>query len=214
MLVGLAVHTILDGMALAASVAAESHGDATATGLFGFGTFLAVALHKPVDSMSIISLMRASGSSKRTAQYVNVAYALMCPLGAGLFWLGVESMPAFRASVTGAALAFSAGLFLAISLCDLLPEIQFHSPDKWKLSAALVAGVIVSYIIGFFEPPHSHDGPGHGSGGSSRGHDHHADHDHDHGHDHDSERSSKSGKAKARSKHDHDHDHSGHDHDK
>ena len=43
--------------------------------------------------------------------------------------------------VTSKTLAFSAGTFLCIALSDLLPELQFHAHDRWKLSAALLAGV-------------------------------------------------------------------------
>ncbi len=38
------------------------------------------------------------------------------------------------------ALAFSAGTFLCIALSDLLPELQFHSHDRLKLSISLIAG--------------------------------------------------------------------------
>jgi zinc and cadmium transporter len=44
-------------------------------------------------------------------------------------------------SLTAGALAFSAGTFLCIALSDLLPELQFHSHDRFKLSVALLAGV-------------------------------------------------------------------------
>jgi zinc and cadmium transporter len=51
----------------------------------------------------------------------------------------------------GYALAFCAGSFLCIASADLLPELQFHSHDRFKLSAALIAGLAVAIIIGQFE---------------------------------------------------------------
>ena len=58
LLVGLSLHTIIDGMALAASVAAESHGQESIM-LAGIGTMLAIALHKPMDSLSVTTVMIA-----------------------------------------------------------------------------------------------------------------------------------------------------------
>ena len=55
-----------------------------------------------------------------------------------------------------AALAFSAGVFLCISLSDLLPEVQFHSHDMWMLSGALLTGVGLAGLIGFAERGHTH----------------------------------------------------------
>jgi zinc and cadmium transporter len=48
--------------------------------------------------------------------------------------------------VTAVALAFSAGTFLCIALSDLLPELQFHSHDRLKLSVALLAGVVLMAV--------------------------------------------------------------------
>ena len=59
---GLALHTMIDGLALGASVRADV-GEPVFLSLFGFGTFLAVLLHKPLDAISITSLMAAGGWS-------------------------------------------------------------------------------------------------------------------------------------------------------
>ena len=157
---GLAVHTLLDGVALASAVIAEqdiAHGWMSA---LGFGTFLAVALHKPLDALSITALMKAEGWSETAQAAVNAGFALACPIGAlGAF--GVASLLPDSTVLIGCTLAFSAGFFLCISLSDLLPEVQFHSHDKFKLLAALFLGVFVAFAI---ESLHSHDhsqvGPG------------------------------------------------------
>lgn len=150
---GLAIHTLLDGVALAASTVADASHHLEGAALFGLGTFLAVALHKPLDALAITSLMHAGGWTPRSQAAVNFGYALMCPLGALLFWFGAAQVSAEQSAVVGYALAFSAGFFLCIALGDLLPEVQFHSHDRWKLSAALLAGVAIAYGI---EMTHSH----------------------------------------------------------
>ena len=53
-------------------------------------------------------------------------------------------------------MAFSAGIFLCISLGDLLPEVHFHSHDRLQLSGMLLLGVLLALLI---EVSHSHEQP-------------------------------------------------------
>lgn len=181
-LLGLGLHTLLDGMALAASVKAEALHDHGEVWLVGFGTFLAVFLHKPLDAISITSLMVTATPSRRLL--VNVGFALMCPVGAILFWSGAD-MAGSVGTVAGWALAFSAGVFLCISLSDLLPEMEFHSHSRIPLTLALLIGIAIAWAIGLVEGAgaHTHHEHGHAAQPSSTQRDVHADHDHT-GHDH------------------------------
>jgi zinc and cadmium transporter len=151
---GLTVHTLIDGMALAASVQSElSLGGTT---LFaGAATFIAIALHKPLDAMSITTLMASSGWSRGWRMTANAVFAAMCPVGVILFF-AVQQLVTDHNPLVGAALAFSAGVFLCISLGDLLPEIQFHHHDRLWLSLSLLAGVLIAWMLRFVEPPHAH----------------------------------------------------------
>ena len=155
---GLTLHSLMDGIAIAASVTAEARPPAAA-GLLGLGTFLAVLLHKPLDAMSITSVMAAGGWSKKSLQWANVGFAMTSVGGAVLFCLGVEQFVEHQHTVVGLALGFSAGVFLCIALADILPEVQFHAHDRIWLSAALLLGVLFACALGFFESPHQH-GPG------------------------------------------------------
>src|SRR4029079_15416845 len=125
---GLALHTLIDGLALGAAVIAEAEHD-QGMALFGLGTFLAVALHKPLDALSITSLMAAGGWSRKTIQIANGLFALMCPLGAVAAVWGLTAPLAGQQAIVGSALAFAAGVFLCIALADLLPEVAFHAHD-------------------------------------------------------------------------------------
>ncbi len=156
---GLALHTLIDGMALAASVRAESI-EHTDSWIVGAGTFLAILLHKPLDAMSITSLMTASGWSRSWMNWVNGVFAVMAPLGVLIFF-GVGQVVEQQNTYIGCALALSAGVFLCIALGDLLPEIQFHSHDRIKLSASLLVGLTLAYAIKFIEPDHMHSHDGH-----------------------------------------------------
>jgi zinc and cadmium transporter len=145
---GLTVHSLLDGLALAASVVAGAHGQAKVAGL---GVALVVILHKPFDAMAISTLMTAGGSSKFSRHLLNGLFSLASPIGAALFYLGTNHLSGGGVPALGYALAFCAGSFLCIASSDLLPELQFHSHDRFKLSAALIAGLAVAVIIGQFE---------------------------------------------------------------
>lgn len=158
-LAGLTLHSTLDGIALAASVAAES-GEAGHAKWAGLVVFLVVFLHKPFDSMTLGTLMAVAGRSARLRHLVNGLYALAIPLGVILFYLGVGASGVDRHEIVGAALAFAAGTFLCISTSDLLPELQFHSHDRFKLSAALLLGLaLAAGIVMLEERQHQHGAP-------------------------------------------------------
>ncbi len=200
---GMTVHTLLAGIALGSSVfmAYEVQGDASAgattpalMSLAGFGTFLAIVFHKPFDALTITAVMRVTGSSRGRIVLVNILFALVIPLGIGLFFF-IDDIGTWH-HLAAYALAFSAGTFLCIAAADLMPELQFHKHDRVLLSTALIAGLAVAWATGFLEA-HDH---GHGHDHAHQGHGHHDHHGHDHGHhDHDH--------------HDHGHDHDHHDHD-
>ena len=145
---GLTLHSLSDGIALATAVAAGAHGRAQ---LAGLGVALVVILHKPFDAMAVTTLMAASGSSKSLRHILNGLFALASPLGAILFYFGVSHFAGANTPVLGYALAFCAGSFLCIASSDLLPELQFHSHDRFKLSFMLLAGLTVAILIGQFE---------------------------------------------------------------
>jgi len=155
---GLSLHTLIDGLALGAAVAADSVHGHEGDGFFlaGLATFLAVALHKPLDALSITSLMAAGGWSRRSIWLANLGFALMCPIGAIGFVFGLSALFGEQQLVIGCALAFAAGVFLCISLADLLPEVAFHTHDRERLTLALAVGVAIAWGIGFLEPGHVH----------------------------------------------------------
>ena len=135
------------GIALAGAVRADG-----GLGAGALGVFIATLVHKPADALTIVSLMLRAGVPRSRAHLVNLGFSLMIPLGASLFWVGLAFLGSkTSALVTADTLAFSAGTFLCIALSDLLPELQFHAHDRWKLSAALLGGVALMALAGQFE---------------------------------------------------------------
>jgi zinc and cadmium transporter len=140
---GLTLHSLLDGLALAAAVEATARGQ----GLASLGTALAVILHKPFDAMAVSTLMTAGGSSRSSRHLLNALFSLATPLGVILFYIGANHIAGSNVVFLGCALAFCAGTFLCIASSDLLPELQFHSHDRLKLSIALLLGVGIAVLI-------------------------------------------------------------------
>ena len=151
---GLSLHSVFDGLAMAAAVTAGAKIHSEALGL---GTAMAVILHKPFCALAVGTLMVAGSASRSAQRWVNLGFALVTPLGALLFFLGAGHLGHSQPDWLGAALAFCAGTFLCIACADLLPELQFHSHDRVKLSLALLAGIGVALLIAHFgHPSHEH----------------------------------------------------------
>ncbi len=98
-------------------------------GLGGLGTFLAVALHKPLDTFAITSVMHRQRWSVGSQLLASTLFSLACPAGAFAFYFGVSNLVT-EPTVLGWGLAASAGFFIGIALADLLPEVAFHDHDR------------------------------------------------------------------------------------
>jgi zinc and cadmium transporter len=152
---GLSLHSIFDGLAMAAAVASAGYGHGAALGL---GAALAVILHKPFGALAITTLMAAGKETPSKRHLVNLGFALVTPTGALLFYLGAGPWAQAHPGWLGGALAFCAGTFLCIACADLLPELQFHAHDRLKLSLALLLGLAVSLAIARFgHASHDHE---------------------------------------------------------
>lgn len=161
---GVAFHSLVDGLALAAAVMIESRADA---GWLGLGIALPVILHKPFDALAVLTLMHASGCPAAWKRALNAGLALVVPLGAGLALMGLHATVETKHEFLGYALGFCGGGFLCIAGSDLLPELRFHSHDRLRLSLALLAGVGIAILLSAFaehghgchhvHPHHSHN---------------------------------------------------------
>jgi zinc and cadmium transporter len=176
---GLLLHTLVDGIALSASVVAEfDHGAWLSLG--GVGTFLAVALHKPLDAFAITSVMKRQNWSTRAQWIANIVFSMACPVGALAFYFGVTGL-VDSSALLGWGLAISAGFFIGIALADLLPEVSFHDHDRGKLTVAFLLGIGIAVGVENL-PGHSHS---HAQFPGDHDTHEHVEHDHsDHEHDH------------------------------
>ncbi len=134
--VGLAVHTIFDGVALGSSVKEG----------VGLMALIAIASHKVPSSLSLASILKAEGKSTRSILGYATLYGLMVPVGAGLYF-AFDAVMRFEA-LAARALAFSAGTFLYIAVSDLLPHVNRHGKDRpGRNILALGAGLVLMFVL-------------------------------------------------------------------
>ena len=173
--IGLTLHSLVDGVAVAAAVRADDVAGAAAWA--GAGAALAVGLHKPFDALSIGTLMAAAGRSTRSRHWMTALYALVTPLGAFLFYAFASQLSESR--TLGPALGFAAGAFLCIATSDLLPELQFHRHDRLSLSVALLAGIALAWSTIYLEGDAHHHGAHQDSAHEDAAHSHELEYHHD-----------------------------------
>ncbi|MGE0755636.1 MAG: ZIP family metal transporter [Pirellulaceae bacterium] len=144
---GLSLHSLLNGVALAAAFESQRKNLWWAGG----AAFIAVFVHKPFDSLTITTLMAAGGRSRRWCHAINILFSLVIPLGVAIFYLGLGSLRE-QSTVLGCSLGISAGVFLCIAASDLLPEMHFHSHDRGALSLWLLTGVGLAFLLENLSP--------------------------------------------------------------
>ena len=140
---GLSLHSVLAGVALGAAWQAGGMPIA-------LGVFVAIILHKPFDGLTLVAMMRIAKVIRSKVLVANVVFAFGVPVGVLFFHFSGGASH----DLVSAALAFSAGMFLCISLSDLLPELQFHGHDRISLTLSLIAGLGCAWGISSM---HSHD---------------------------------------------------------
>jgi zinc and cadmium transporter len=121
-LVGLLLHTFVDGVAVASGLLVSR--------AVGALVFVGVLLHKFPEGLAISSLFLAAGASRRSAIMAAAA------LGVATI-LGVALTDAFR-PLQSHGLAISAGVTLYVGASNLVPEIQARA--GWSTPISFLAG--------------------------------------------------------------------------
>lgn len=123
--VGLSVHAVFDGLALAA---APAHSELQSAVL------LAVVAHKLSEAIALGSLLSLSGIAKGKLLLLLLFFSLMTPMGA------LVIAPMIPAEAGGAIMpltALATGTFLYIATGELLPEV-FHSHHRRSINLAVM----------------------------------------------------------------------------
>ncbi|MGK2851510.1 MAG: ZIP family metal transporter [Candidatus Limnocylindrales bacterium] len=128
---GMGIHSLLDGVALAAGLAAGG----------AIGTIIAfvVIVHRFSDGIGVVSFLLTSRMEPRIAmRWVAIVAA------APLVGVVIGSLLTVPESALGAMLAFFAGFFLYVGAAELLPEAHRRDGSRYIVLATL-AGVALIY---------------------------------------------------------------------
>jgi ZIP family zinc transporter/zinc and cadmium transporter len=121
-LVGLLLHTFVDGVAIASGFEVRA--------ALGMLVFTAILLHKLPEGLAISSLFLAAGSSRRRALAAGAALGIATILGA----LTTE----YFAPLRSYGLALAAGVAIYVGASNLVPE--FQGKKGWDLPFSFFAG--------------------------------------------------------------------------
>ena len=146
---GDAVHNFVDGLAIAAAFIVNP--------ALGIATTIAIAAHEIPQEIADFSILKHTGLSTRKALLWNFASALFAIVG------GIIGFYVFResAELVYIALAITAGIFLYVSVADLIPEL--HSDEAGKSMLAQTGVFILGVLLMVFitsQAPHTHEHEG------------------------------------------------------
>ena len=127
-LVGLMMHTVVDGVAIASGFGVSS--------ALGMLIFVAVLLHKFPEGLAISSLFLAAGASRRRALLAAAALGGATIIGVAL----TDGIPA----LTTHGLALSAGVTLYVAASNLVPE--FQAKHDWRLPISFFVGSALFFV--------------------------------------------------------------------
>ncbi|PYO17787.1 MAG: ZIP family magnesium transporter [Candidatus Rokuibacteriota bacterium] len=123
---GLGVHTVFDGVAIAAGFMVSAS--------LGAVLFLAVMLHKLPEGFTIASIMLAGGHSRGAALAAGTGLGVLTLAGALATSLIAQHHIAY-------ALALSAGVTIYVAASDLIPEVN-REDDAPGLAYTVFAGLL------------------------------------------------------------------------
>lgn len=127
-LVGLLLHTFVDGVAIASGFAVSRQ--------LGLLVFMAVVLHKLPEGLAIGSLFLAAGATRAQALMAGAALGVATLLGALL--TGASGR------LTDYGLPLAAGVTLYVGASNLVPE--FQNKSGWRPPAAFFGGCLMYFL--------------------------------------------------------------------
>lgn len=142
-MVGLSVHAVCDGMALAATFLAGEEVGLIAT--------LGMCIHKFVVLFSLSSSMLVSHEDESKVLKRLFGFSLITPIAGILFMLFFNGIEIDQYS--GLPLSFAAGTFMYVAIAHMLPDALHEGRDK-KTIVMIIAGILLMLAISLLFPHH------------------------------------------------------------
>ncbi len=134
-LVGDAIHNLVDGVLIAAAFMTDIH--------LGIVTAVAVAAHEIPQEVGDFAVLLHSGFSRRRALFYNVLSSLTTVAGALGAWYGLAGVRAWLPYV----LAVAAASFIYIAVADLIPGL--HRRLEWRATLQQISLILLGVVVIF-----------------------------------------------------------------
>jgi len=138
-LIGIGLHSFIDGLIIAVSFTAGGF-------LIGFTTSMAIIFHKVAEGGCTYGLLICDDFSQKKALVYSWLVALAAPLGAVFIYFFAREASSF---FLGRLLAVAAGSFIYIGASDLLPET--HKKSSFYNAFLVLAGICLVLALGLLE---------------------------------------------------------------
>jgi len=141
-LVGDALHNVLDGILIAAAFLTDLH--------LGIVTALAIMAHEIPQEVGIFAVLLNSGASRRRAVFLNLVTSLTAVIGGvvGFFALA-QSL-----AILPFALAVAASSLLYVAVADLIPGLHRKVDPRSSVTQVILIGLGIALIA--FAENHAH----------------------------------------------------------
>jgi len=133
--VGDAVHALVDGAVVAAAVVVSLP--------LGITTALAIAAHEVPQQVGDVAILLAAGHSRLRAFALNLIAGLSAVVGAAVMLLFASQTPA----LLGYVLGFAAGNFLYVAMADLIPHLHRGMEDVSSVRQVIMIAVGIATIV-------------------------------------------------------------------
>lgn len=134
--VGMAMHSLIDGMIIGTGFEVDPHLGAVAA--------IGVICHEVPEGIAMLSILLHYGYQRSRAVAFTLIVALATPLGALATYAVIREL---STDLLGILLAFATGSFIYIAASDLIPES--HRARGWKGTLALCAGILTGIAAGW-----------------------------------------------------------------
>ena len=137
-IVGDAVHTFVDGVAIAATTLVSIP--------LGVSTALAAIAHEIPQEAGDFAILLSAGRSRRQALILNATSAIGGLIGALAMLMLGSAMP----NVAPYVLAFAAGNFLYVAMADLIPHLHRGETDSNSVRQVILIalGLVTIWLVG------------------------------------------------------------------
>lgn len=132
------VHSLVDGLAIAAGLRASPE--------LGLTMTIAVIAHEVPEGTTSVSLFRAAGYSRGRTFLLASLVAFATPFGAFAAWFWTAGI---GEAALGALLGFAAGSFIYVATADILPRL--HEEQDIPAFVYILVGAVIPMLLLFLD---------------------------------------------------------------